>query len=175
MKSYLDVIKASNPILEIQFKLKDIAQHNPDIPMIIPTGTYDPQTQRAVSEFQRIFNLPVTGKVDYATWNAICKEHSDTIHKIMLPSSVFCFHDNINEYKKGDECNLVYILQIIFKNYHKKYKNYSDIQLTGIFDEQTEAAIKEFQKCSKLPVTGSLDRKTWNILNKINEACKLYK
>lgn len=174
MKSKLDVIKEANPTLEIQLYLKDIAQSDPDIPMVITTGTYDPQTQKAVSEFQRKYNLPITGKVDFATWNEIIKEYDESIHKIKSPGSVFCFPQNINEYKNGDECNLICILQIILKNYHNKYKNYSNVELTGIFDEQTETAIKEFQKRSNLPITGKLDRKTWNILNKINETCKLY-
>lgn len=174
MNSYLDVIKASNPILEIQFYLKDIAQHNPEIPMIIPSGAYDAKTQRAVSEFQRMFDLPITGKIDFATWNAIQKEHSNLIHKINMPSNVCCFPSNIDEYKKGDECNLICILQVLLKNYNKKYKNYPGVEITGIFDEQTEVAIKQFQKCSNFPVTGKLDRKTWNVLNKINETCKLY-
>ncbi|MGD9568321.1 MAG: peptidoglycan-binding protein [Sedimentibacter sp.] len=174
MKSLLDVIKAENPILEIQFNLRDIAQNNSEIPMIIPSGTCDSQTLNAVKEFQRIFDLPITGKVDYATWKTLIIEHKNSAYNINMPSNVCCFPANSKEYKKGDNDNVIYILQIILKNYHNKYKNYADVQLTGIFDEQTETALKQFQKCSNLPVTGILDRQSWNTLNKINETCKLY-
>ena len=173
MRSFLDVIKAENPILEIQFNLRDIAQNNPEIPMIIATGTYDTQTLNAIREFQRVYNLPVTGKVDYETWKSIIREHNISAHNINMPSSVCCFPTNSKEYKKGDKANIIYILQIVLKNYHNKYKNYEDVQLTGVFDEQTETIIKKFQKCSNLPVTGTLDRQTWNTLNKINETCNL--
>ncbi len=174
MKSRLDAVKASNPILEIQFILRDISQINPDIPMVFPTGRFDSETQEAVIAFQKKFNLPVTGKIDFVTWNAILKEHQQCIHCIKSPQSVNCYPDNVYEYKKGDDGNLIYILQILLKNYHNKYKNYEDIHLTGIFDEQTEKAIKQFQEFSRLPVTGALDRQTWNLLNKINSVCKLY-
>jgi peptidoglycan hydrolase-like protein with peptidoglycan-binding domain len=174
MKSKLDLIKAENPVLELQFYLKDIAKCNPAIPRVVPTGSYDPQTEKAVIEFQRTYNLSVTGKVDHATWNAIRKEYMECTHNTNKPSTVCCFPDQVSEYKLGDECSLIYILQIILKNYQKKFKNYSDIDITGKYDEKTEAAVKQFQKCTKLPVTGILDRKTWNMLNKINETCKLY-
>lgn len=174
MKSKLDIMKAANPILELQFDLNDIAMNNPDIPSVIPSGIFDQQTQYAISEFQRIFNLPVTGKADYETWNAIRKEHSMAIHNINTPGSVFCFPQNLKQCKMGDECYTIYVLQILLNYFHNKYKNYPDVKLTGIFDEQTEAGVRQFQKCSNIPVTGIVDRQTWNTLNKINETCKLY-
>jgi peptidoglycan hydrolase-like protein with peptidoglycan-binding domain len=174
MYSKLDTIKAANPILEIQYKLRDIAQVCHDIPTVVPTGIYDAQTKKSVSEFQKKLNLPETGNVDYLTWNALMKEHRDCLHFINKPRCVGCFPNNVIEYKRGDSGNVIYILQATLKNYHNKYKNYPDVNMTGIFDEQTELALREFQKCSQLPITGVLDRKTWNILNKINETCKLF-
>lgn len=173
MKSKLDVIKAANPVLEIQFNLRDISKRTPEIPIVLPTGTYDSQTRAAVIEFQKFFNIPVTGTVDYLTWNTINKEHRNCMHCLNSPSKVCCFPDNVYEYRKGVSENVIYVLQIILNNFHRKYKNYPDILITGLFDEQTEEALKMFQEFSHLPVTGVLDRRTWNTLNKINEACKM--
>lgn len=174
MKSKLDIMKAANPVLELQFNINDIAMNNPDIPTIIPTGIYDQHTQNAISEFQKTANLTVTGKVDYETWNALRKEHGMAIHNINTPGSVFCFPQNIKQCKMGDECYTIYILQILLNYFHKKYKNYPEVNLTGLFDEQTEISVRQFQKHSNIPVTGIVDRQTWNLLNKINETCKLY-
>lgn len=174
MKSHLDVVKAANPILEIQLYLRDLSQLHPEIPIVYPIGSYDSKTQNAVREFQKKFNLDITGKVDLITWNAILKEHKNCIHCLRTPYSVSIFPNNVSEYKRGDTGNLIYILQIILRDYKRKYNNYVDVNLTGIFDEQTEKAIKQFQKFSNLPVSGILDRKTWNILNQINETCQLY-
>lgn len=174
MKSKLDVLKANNPILEIQLKLRDISHVIPDIPTVLPTGKYDTQTQVAINEFQKKYNLPVTGSVDFITWNELNNEHKNYMHCINVPRNVCCFPNNIQEYKREDSGHVIYVLQIILKNFHIKYKNYPDVNLTGVFDEQTEKAISQFQKCSNLPVTGILDRRTWNILNQIHEICRLY-
>ena len=45
MKSKLDAIKAANPLLEIQFNLRDISHVNPDVPKVFPTGKYDIRKQ----------------------------------------------------------------------------------------------------------------------------------
>ena len=41
------------------------------IPRIAVDGIYGEDTQKAVEVFQDIFNLPVTGIVDYRTWYKI--------------------------------------------------------------------------------------------------------
>ncbi|WMJ78896.1 MULTISPECIES: peptidoglycan-binding domain-containing protein [unclassified Sedimentibacter] len=174
MKSKLDAVKAANPVLEIQFKLRDISNIHQDIPKVLPTGKFNGETELAVKEFQKKFNLPATGKVDFSTWSTLNKEHANCMHCINTPSPVCCFPKNVESYKRVDSCNLIYILQIILKNYHKKYKNYPDIDLNGVFDERTEEAVKMFQRSSYLLETGKLDRQTWNLLNKIHEICNLY-
>ena len=174
MKSSLDTIKAKNPILEMQFVLRKNAQVFPEIPVVFPTGRFDLQTQNAVTEFQKKFNLPITGKIDFITWNAIMEENIKCIHCINTPAKVACFEDDKAEYKIGDKGNIIFILQILLKNFREKYINYIDVDLTGVFDETTEKAIKQFQKYSGLPVTGILNRQTWNTINKINETCQLY-
>ena len=174
MKSKLDAVKAANPILEIQLYLRDISQVEPDIPMVFPSGRYDHETKKTVTEFQKKFNLPATGKVDFITWNEMLKQHKICMHCLRSPKSVSCFPNNVQEYKRGDTGNLIYILQTILMNFNRKYKNYEVVQLTGVFDEQTEEAIKQFQRCSNLQVTGKVDRQTWNTLNTINETCQLY-
>ncbi len=55
----------------IQEQINRIAQAYSAIPRIAVDGSYGPQTSAAVSAFQRIFNLPVTGIVDLATWYRI--------------------------------------------------------------------------------------------------------
>ena len=110
MKSSLDTIKAKNPILEMQFVLRKIAQVFPEIPVVFPTGRFDLQTQNAVTEFQKKFNLPITGKIDFITWNAIMEENIKCIHCINTPAKVACFEDDKAEYKIGDKGNIIFIL-----------------------------------------------------------------
>lgn len=55
----------------IQTQLNRISEVYTAIPRIAVDGVYGPQTANAVRAFQRIFNLPVTGVVDFATWYRI--------------------------------------------------------------------------------------------------------
>jgi peptidoglycan hydrolase-like protein with peptidoglycan-binding domain len=55
----------------IQNQLNRIAEVYTAIPRIAVDGSYGPQTANAVRAFQRIFNLPITGVVDLATWYRI--------------------------------------------------------------------------------------------------------
>lgn len=58
-------------VLDIQEQLAEIRKVYTAIPSIDADGIYGEQTAAAVSEFQEIFNLPVTGIVDYSTWYKI--------------------------------------------------------------------------------------------------------
>lgn len=58
-------------IIQIQEQLNRIAQVYSAIPTINVDGIYGPATANAVREFQRVFNLPQSGIVDYPTWYKI--------------------------------------------------------------------------------------------------------
>ena len=119
MKSKLDAIKAASPLLEIQFNLRDISRINPDVPKVFPTGRYDAVTQEAVRFFQKKNNIAETGKINFETWNIIMNEYKKCMHCINMPQSVYCYPKSIYEYKRDDEGNLIYILQVMKK--HKFY------------------------------------------------------
>lgn len=55
----------------IQEQLNAISDNYPAIPKIRVDGIFGEQTRNAVMTFQRIFNLPETGIVDFATWYRI--------------------------------------------------------------------------------------------------------
>ena len=55
----------------VQEQLNRIARNFPAIPKLPADGIYGSATQAAVTEFQKIFHLPQTGSVDFATWYEI--------------------------------------------------------------------------------------------------------
>ncbi len=61
----------------LQTYLNTIGQTYTSIPSLPVTGYFGPQTEAAVSEFQRLFGLTVTGAVDPFTWEAIASLYSD--------------------------------------------------------------------------------------------------
>lgn len=58
-------------VRQMQEQLNVIAGDYPALPKITADGIYGPATENAVREFQSVFGLPVTGKVDYPTWYKI--------------------------------------------------------------------------------------------------------
>lgn len=69
----LSIGASGSKVLQLQKQLNRIAQVYSNIPTIAEDGIYGNDTARAVSAFQRIFNLPVSGVTDFPTWYAISK------------------------------------------------------------------------------------------------------
>ena len=67
----LSVGSVGDKVRQIQQQLNRIAQNYPAIPQVAVDGVFGPATQQAVKEFQRIFNLPPNGIVDFPTWYSI--------------------------------------------------------------------------------------------------------
>ena len=62
---------SGDKVRQMQEQLNVIAGAYPALPKITADGVYGPATAQAVREFQSVFGLPVTGKVDYSTWYKI--------------------------------------------------------------------------------------------------------
>ena len=69
---------AGQPVRSLQTMLRVIAQHNSTHPDVIPDGIYGPETVAAVSAFQQLHALPITGITDQNTWEAIVEAVSYT-------------------------------------------------------------------------------------------------
>ena len=67
----LTIGASGDKVLQIQQQLNRIAQNYPAIPRVTADGVYGPRTAESVRVFQRVFNLPPSGIVDYPTWYKI--------------------------------------------------------------------------------------------------------
>ena len=67
----LSIGSTGSKVRQLQEQLDRISRSYPALPSVTPDGIYGESTRRAVEEFQRVFNLPVTGVVDYSTWYKI--------------------------------------------------------------------------------------------------------
>lgn len=62
---------AGEDVRTIQLQLNRISDNFPALPKVRADGVYGTETEEAVRTFQRIFHLPQTGEVDFATWYSI--------------------------------------------------------------------------------------------------------
>ncbi len=67
----LTIGSSGEAVLQIQEQLNRIAQVYSAIPTIAVDGIYGQGTANAVKVFQRVFNMPQSGIVDYPTWYKI--------------------------------------------------------------------------------------------------------
>ena len=67
----LDIGDSGTPVRTIHEQLSAIRRTYSNIPSLAIDGIYGEDTAAAVSRFQSIFDLPVTGEVDYSTWYKI--------------------------------------------------------------------------------------------------------
>lgn len=139
------------------------AKHDELLPKI--SGVYDVLTEDAVKRFQRRFGLPITGKTDLTTWDKIVHESNLIRSKNSLPLAVRVFPNAMYVVSLGDTGRFIYILQGILNGLAIEFPYLPKIDYTGVYDCNTEQAIKILQKNSGLPPTGKLDAATWNSIS----------
>ena len=135
------------------------------IPSVPVDGIFDRRTEDALSAFQRIYALPVTGRADRATWELLFAEFQrlsdgDEIVRVdLFPSTPA---DYVT--RRGEQSSFVLLAQWLLSEIEVVYDLLPPVTPSGIYDEPTEAAVREFQRIHALPPTGLLDRRTYNRL-----------
>lgn len=152
------------PIRSLQTMLRTIAEDDDRHTALVPDGIYGPETMAAVSNFQRLHGLNVTGVADQATWEAVValyeparvrRDTAQSLEIILNPGQVI---------RKGERNPNLYLAQSILIVLSQQYESITEPAVTGILDDITEDAIAAFQALSNLPVTGQLDKITWKHL-----------
>ncbi len=78
----LEFGSTGDAVLNLQQYLNVISLSYPEINSVNPTGSFGPQTRQAVISFQRLFDLPTTGRVDMKTWNLIANTYRTEISAV---------------------------------------------------------------------------------------------
>lgn len=152
------------PIRSLQTMLRILAQNDPAHLSFIPDGIYGPQTVAAVSAFQRIHGLPVTGVTDQKTWDAIVAaqiparieiEEAEPIYAILNPNEVI---------RRGEKHPAVFLAQGMLAVLSEVFESVGTPGRGGILDDATADSLASFQSLNALPMTGNLDKRTWKHL-----------
>jgi peptidoglycan hydrolase-like protein with peptidoglycan-binding domain len=153
-------------ILNIQRYLRQLSYVNPDIPAPPLDGVYDTATRTAVEAFQRTEGLPPTGLVDSATWELLFLRYEESQRRESAPVPLAQFPRLSKGYalRLGDESFLVRLIQYALGELELIYSGFEDVPQTGVYDEATATAVREFQGKHGLPPTGEVDRDTWDAL-----------
>lgn len=153
-------------IRNLQRYLRQLSYVDERIPGPPIDGIYDTATRDAVRAFQRIENLPETGVVDTATWDLLFKRYEESLRRESAPVPLAQFPRISPGYalREGDENFLVRLVQYALGELDLIYEGLDNVPQTGIYDEETMRAVREFQRRHGLAETGEVDRATWDAL-----------
>ena len=154
----------NQPIRSLQTMLRILAEQDPQHETLIPDGIYGPATVSAVSKFQRIHGLPVTGVTDQNTWERIVAEYEPALEFIREAEPLTIVLEPNQVIRRGQRHPNVYVVQAILAVLEDAYQSIGPVNHTGILDEPTYLALSNFQAMNGLPRTGHLDKRTWKAL-----------
>ena len=153
-------------VVVLQTMLNRISRNYPAIPKINPVdGIFGPQTEQAVREFQRIFNLNVDGVVGRATWYKLVflyvgvtrlselTSEGQTFTQIQAPASGVTL-------REGSRSPAVSALQFFISVLGQVLYNFPTLNIDGIFGPKTRQAVMDAQRYLGLEPTGIVDNQT---------------
>ena len=152
------------PIRSLQTMLQVIAENDSSHPALIPDGIYGPETQAAISTFQRKRGLPVTGITNQQTWDEIVRMYDEAMKALSAPQSVNYEVDSEFPFVRGDHSARLKMAQCMLCEIADRYACVCPPERSGKMDEIMINSISEFQNLSGLPMNGILDKETWNQL-----------
>ena len=153
-------------IRNLQRYLRRLSYEQSTITPVPVDGIFESETEEALSEFQRLFGLPVTGRADRESYDALFKEYEQLSRKDKrVPVDFFPVTPENYETKAGETSAFVTLIQFMLGELTLFYDAFEPPARTGVLDKETEEAIRRFQEIHALPQTGRIDRLTWNRLS----------
>lgn len=161
--------EAGNEVRYKQVQLNRISRNYPAIPKINPVdGIFGQETEAAVKEFQRIFNLTPDGIIGPATWYRIIYLFNSVKRLSELDSEGIAAEELSKEFPgalaPGDTGPNVRNLQYFLAVVGEFYDTVPQIEITGVYDQPTENAVLAFQQTYGLPQDGIVGINTWQDL-----------
>lgn len=155
-------------VVNIQYLLAYLAQFYNTVPPISLDGIYGEATTAAVSAFQRTFDLPVTGEVDLATWDALYRTYLGFLETIPFKytEGVVLPYPGV-PLRLGSEDETVRLLQEYLNFIAMFYPQIPTVQVTGYFGPRTQEAVIAFQRMEGINPNGTVAANTWNELTNL--------
>ena len=147
----------------VQYFLNVLSAYYNTIPSVDINGVLNTQTRTAIMEFQKTFNLPITGLVDEQTWTTMFNAVSGILNT--LPPSVIALPALLwpgITYQLGSEGPGVYLIQQYLSYIASVLEGIPPAEPDGIYGPRTELAVRTFQEYFGIDVTGVVDRYTWD-------------
>ena len=150
----------------LQRYLRQLSYHHPEITPPPIDGIFERDTEESLKAFQAMVGLPVTGRADRRTWDALYAMYRASIAENEPPRTVAILPFVAGEIllQKGDEGFTINVLQYMLRELGESLAELEEIEVSGIFDENTARAVRLFRLQNGLPEGEKVDLITWNTL-----------
>ena len=158
-----------NSVQQIQIRLNRISKNFPSIPKIYPVdGVFGQETENAVKEFQRAFDLTPDGLVGKSTWYSIQRTYN-AVKRLNDLNSEGLRGDEVSSLfnsflEEGDTGLEVYELQYLLSLAAEYNNEIPSVSIDGIFGSGTKNALEAFQRAFGLTVDGVVGIEDWDTL-----------
>ena len=152
------------PVRSLQQMLRTIAEYDDSHLTLIPDGIYGRKTLAAVSNFQRLHGLAVTGVTDQDIWEAVVREYERAVIEVDHAQPVEIILNTNEVLRRGDRSPYLHLAQAMLLALSEEYASVTPPDRSGVLDEATAQSLAAFQELSDLPQTGELDKQTWKHL-----------
>ena len=147
----------------IQYYLQVVAAYYDTVPPLTTTGVYDDATYQAVMAFQRTFGLTPDGIMGQQTWNELYKAYRGILDSTaLMEGGVVLYPGTV--LRIGSQGEYVQILQEYLAYISEFYPEIPAVQVTGVFGNQTQAAVIAFQNLFGLEAAGIVGPLTWDAI-----------
>lgn len=150
-------------VLNIQYFLNVIAAFYDNIPRIVINGVYDEATDAAVRAYQTAFGLTVDGVVGRKTWQSIYDTYRSILDTSQLiDGGVTLFPGRT--LRQGSQGEDVATIQEYLSYISQTYTQIPAPSVTGIFGQETDAAVRAFQRQFGIEESGAVGPTTWDAI-----------
>ena len=147
----------------IQYYLQVVAAYYDTVPPLTTTGVYDDATYQAVMAFQRTFGLTPDGIMGQQTWNELYKAYRGILDSTaVMEGGVVLYPGTV--LRIGSQGEYVQILQEYLAYISEFYPEIPAVQVTGVFGNQTQAAVIAFQNLFGLEAACIVGPLTWDAI-----------
>ena len=152
-------------VQNVQYLLSYLAEFYNTIPPVSIDGVFGPATAAAVRAFQSTFDLPVTGEVDFATWDVLYRTYLGFLATIPFQY----IEGNILPYpgiplRLGSQDDSVRVLQEYLNFISTRIDEIPPVSPTGYFGEQTQSSVLAAQRFLGIPPNGTVGSVTWSAI-----------
>ena len=159
---------SGSAIRNIQYFLDYLSEFYSEIPSVAIDGIFGTATENAVRALQRLFELPITGRVDLATYDTLYRTYLGFIETLpfkYLDGEIYPYPGI--PLRLGSESEVVRLLQEYLNYISRFFIEIPSVSPTGYFGQRTEEAVIAFQRLNGIEPNGTVGAETWNAITSL--------